>query len=170
MTAPSETGLLPCRCGSENLVMHHDRQEDGLVHSGVLCRNCYATSGWHDSDAQAAEAWNAMRAPSGAAPAAAGPWKIGADKPNCIMDEHGAVICTVSPECAAQIVREHNSHAALLAEVERLTKERDAAQEALDVIGAPDEMDLVPMSDAAIRGWAYAAANVARAALEQGRP
>lgn len=37
--------------------------------------------------------------------------------------------------------------------------------EALVSIGSPEEIDMVAMSDAAIRGWAYAAASVARGAL-----
>lgn len=41
---------------------------------------------------------------------------------------------------------------------------------ALRTIGAPDEIDLTRMSDPAIRGWAYAAANVARDAIEKMEP
>ncbi|WP_454813799.1 hypothetical protein [Labrys neptuniae] len=40
-------------------------------------------------------------------------------------------------------------------------------RQALEAIGAPDEPSLVVMSDPAIRGWAYAAARIAREILEE---
>lgn len=39
--------------------------------------------------------------------------------------------------------------------------------EALRAIGAPDEIQLMEMSDSAIRGWAYAANRIARDMLEE---
>jgi hypothetical protein len=41
------------------------------------------------------------------------------------------------------------------------------AVEALRAIGAPDETQLMEMGDSALRGWAYAAARIARYALEE---
>ena len=97
-----------------------------------------------------------------------GPWSItftiiGADKemwPSAVVSpEKGSVdtICDFSFLTTRNIAVQQANALLIAAAPEML--------EALRAIGAPDEVSMTAMSDAAIRGWAYAAANVARDTL-----
>lgn len=78
-------------------------------------------------------------------------WTLSADKPWCIVDESGAVIATVSTNCAAMMVREHNAHGALV--------------EALDaLVERYDTLDGKPFENPPGSLW-----HIARAALSQAR-
>lgn len=53
------TNLIPCPfCGKSNAKVRHEKHWRPKLSSNVICKTCFANTGWFNTDEEAIQAWN----------------------------------------------------------------------------------------------------------------